>query len=279
MLDDAVRAYRNSLGQRLVAAYALGSLAHGGFSVLVSDVDLGLVLADPLDSSDRGMVQAVADGVKARGSVLHERLSVFWGTPSTLRVGAGGGRFPPLDRLDLLENGQLLDGEEARQGMVCPDRAELLVAGAEFALDILGPGKDPVIPASRDLRMLASARGQVLEEIRCPELLLTQSSRHLTKIVLFPVRLLYTAATGKVGANQVAAEYYLASGAPSASLVSAALAWRVTRLLHGAAAELLARELLPLYLYYIDDHIAHLSALGQVDLERAFVRWRGRLLN
>lgn len=40
VLADAVAAYRVVLGDRLVAAYALGSLAHGGFSELVSDVDL-----------------------------------------------------------------------------------------------------------------------------------------------------------------------------------------------------------------------------------------------
>jgi predicted nucleotidyltransferase len=33
---------------RFVAAYALGSLAHGGFRPLVSDIDIGFVLADPL---------------------------------------------------------------------------------------------------------------------------------------------------------------------------------------------------------------------------------------
>jgi predicted nucleotidyltransferase len=46
VLADAVRAGRESLGGRLLAAYALGSLAHGGFSPLVSDVDVALILAD-----------------------------------------------------------------------------------------------------------------------------------------------------------------------------------------------------------------------------------------
>ena len=44
VLAQALAAYRAALGSRLVAAYALGSLAHGGFSPLVSDVDLGLIL-------------------------------------------------------------------------------------------------------------------------------------------------------------------------------------------------------------------------------------------
>jgi hypothetical protein len=37
-----------SFTRRLIAGYALGSLAHGGFSPLVSDVDLGLILEDPV---------------------------------------------------------------------------------------------------------------------------------------------------------------------------------------------------------------------------------------
>lgn len=36
VLARAVSAYRAALGSRLIAAYALGSLAHGGFSSLVS---------------------------------------------------------------------------------------------------------------------------------------------------------------------------------------------------------------------------------------------------
>src|SRR5213595_478656 len=97
VLAEATAGYREALGERLVAAYALGSLAHGGFSPLVSDVDLGLIIADPLDPADPERVQAVAAGVKARGSALYERLSVFWGTPATLVGRPVGGRFPPLD--------------------------------------------------------------------------------------------------------------------------------------------------------------------------------------
>jgi hypothetical protein len=114
VLARAVPAYRAALGSRLLAGYALGSLAHGGFSALVSDVDLGLI--------------------RAGGSALDQRLSVFWGTPATLGGQRRGGRFPPLDRLDLLEYGRLLTGQDLRSAAARPDPAELLVAGAEFAL-------------------------------------------------------------------------------------------------------------------------------------------------
>jgi len=133
VLARAVAAYEAALGSRLIAGYALGSLAHGGFSPLVSDVDLGLVLQDPVRATDRVTIRTVARSVKAGGSALDERLSVFWGTPATLQGQRPGGRFPPLDRLDLLEYGRLLTGTDVRSAVARPSHAELLVAGAEFA--------------------------------------------------------------------------------------------------------------------------------------------------
>lgn len=66
VLVRAVAAYRAALGSRLIAGYALGSLAHGGFSPLVSDVDLGLILDDPVRARDRLTVRTVARGAAWR---------------------------------------------------------------------------------------------------------------------------------------------------------------------------------------------------------------------
>ena len=278
VLADAISAYRAALGSRLVAGYALGSLAHGGFSPLVSDVDLGLVLQDPLRRSDRMTIRSVARAVRAGGSALHKRLSVFWGTPSTLQGRARGGRFPPLDRLDLLEYGHLLTGRETRPSLARPGQAELLVAGAEFALGHLGGA--PKLPD----RLLGWARyglhnANALNEIRTPSLLVASGPRHMTKIVLFPVRFLFTAETGQVGTNSMAAERYLANArGPAAELVSAASGWRLEPPAGDEAAALLGRELIPLYVHYIDDHIARLRAISNYRLADSFHRWRTRLL-
>ena len=257
VLVRAVAAYRAALGPRVIAAYALGSLAHGGFSPLVSDVDLGLILADPVRVKDRLTIRNVARSVKAGGSALDQRLSVFWGTPATLQGQSRGGRFPPLDRLDLLEYGRLLTGTDARSVVARPDRSELLVAGAEFALGSLGR----------------------TTEIRTPSRLVSAGVRRMTKVVLFPVRFLFTAQTGQVGTNTLAARHYLASpDVPATALVAAALAWRHEPPPHGEAAALLNRELVPLFVHYLDDHVARLRAVGQHRLADRFRRWRTRLL-
>jgi hypothetical protein len=254
-----------------VAGYALGSLAHGGFSSLVSDVDLGLVLRDPLRATDRMTIGRVARSL--RTGALDERLSVFWGTPATLRGQRRGGRFPPLDRLDLLDYGRLLTGQDARSGVARPDRTELLVAGAEFALRYLGGVR--TLPD----RFRRGPKDGVLNQIRTPSRLVSQGPRRLTKIVLFPVRFLFTAETGHVGTNTLAAERYLADAcAPATELVAAALAWRLQPPADDDAIALVGRELVPLYVHYIDDHVTRLRAVNHHRLAGRFDQWRTRLL-
>ena len=275
MLARAVLAYQGALGSRMIAAYTLGSLAHGGFSQLVSDVDLGLVLQDPLRATDRLAIRKVARSLRAGGPALDERLSVFWGTPSTLCGHGGGGRFPPLDRLDLIDHGRLITGQDARSSMASPDQTELLVAGAEFALGYLG-GARKLPDRLRDWRRHTDS---ALDEIRTPARLVSRGPRRLTKVVLFPVRFLFTARTGQVGSNNGAAAHYLANGyAPAAALVTAALAWRVEPPADDDATALLGQELIPLYMHYIDDHITRLRAINHHRLADSFHRWRARLL-
>jgi hypothetical protein len=275
VLQDAVEASRRGLGDRLVAAYALGSLAHGGFSPLVSDVDLALVLADPLGPRDGETVQAIADTVKRGASPLHDRLSIFWGTPSTLSGQVEGGRFPPLDRLDLLEHGRLLLGSDIRGDTARPSPADLLIVGAEFALDFLAGRRSSAGP-----RLGSMVPGEdATEEIRQPELLMTRGPRRLTKIILFPARFLFTAATGRVGTNDLAVQHYIAQPeAPATDLVRAALRWRIDGP-GPSAAGLVGRQLRPLYVDYIDDHVPRLDDAGRPDLGEAFRRWRSRILD
>ncbi|MGZ4196749.1 MAG: hypothetical protein ACXVFQ_10450 [Solirubrobacteraceae bacterium] len=281
ILLEAVDAYRAALGDRLLAAYALGSLAHGGFSELVSDVDLGLILSDPLEPGDPDAIQRVAESERRKGSPLAERLSVFWGTPATLTGEREGGRFPPLDRLDLLESGRLLTGsDEARARVQRPSKQELVITGAEFALDHFAAVRPPEGAAGDRLGSIHADGDESLQQIRSPELLADQGVRQVTKLVLFPVRFMYTAATGRVGTNADAVAHYLdRQGAASPQLVAAALAWRTDPpSAQAAVVEPLREQMLPLYLEYLDDHTERLRSMDRSDLAGSFEDWRAQLL-
>jgi hypothetical protein len=119
-----------------------------------------------------------------------------------------------------------------------------------------------------------------MKEIRSPKLLVAHGVRRTTKLVLFPVRFLYTAATGKIGTNDAAATHYQRDvQAVSRELVAAALAWRTTEPTDQAAAvALLGDQMVPLYLHYFDDHITRLDSLGETKLAQAFRDWHTRLV-
>jgi hypothetical protein len=259
VLRDVVRVASDALGERLVAAYAMGSLAHGGFSPSVSDVDVGLVLSDPIQASDADSVAHVADTVRSIGSPLHGRVSVFWCTTDSFAGRSTGGRFPPLDRLCFLEHGRLLQGHDVRGGLMPPSRMELLVVGARFALDVLAE--------------------DVLAYARRPDTLVEAGIRKTTKIVLFPVRFLFTAETGREGTNDAAVQHYSElSGAPGGALVRAAFDWRTHNPSTEYALSLLNDGLVPLYEYYLNDHIQRLAAIDESELADDFSKWQSRLL-
>src|SRR5689334_15983309 len=133
----ALELARQQWRDRLVCAFALGSLAHGGFSA-ASDIDVGFLFSDPLIASDTDGVEKLVASVKESGRPFADRLSVFWGSVDSLNHGSQGGRFPPLDRLDLIKYGRLLAGTDVRGKLKTPSRDELVIAGAEFALSRLG---------------------------------------------------------------------------------------------------------------------------------------------
>lgn len=250
VLGLAVAAAEKAWGPRLHAAHALGSLAHGGFSALVSDVDLGLILHDPLDESDGTAIEALVANVTASGVPLADRLSVFWGSRTSLMGKREAGRFPPLDRLDLLRHGRLLHGVDAREGLPAPTQRELVVEAARFALRLV----------SR-----YNLRGWVGD----PADLLAMGPRAYTKTVLFPVRFLYTARTGEIGRNHDAAAHMVAHHpGPAADLAAAALRWREDPATpeDAAAARLIREGLAPLYLSCLKEHEEQMRTFGEEDL-------------
>lgn len=211
------------LGDRLISVYAIGSLAHGGFAPAVSDVDVA-VFVDHCDEGVPAIVAAIVKSTRrALGPGLADRLSIFYGDwdsfaspPPTARLGA-------IDRLDVMDNGVLMRGVDRRPSDGArPTREELVAETAEFLPDWLAQrhGVDELIAAG---------------------------PRVLTKNVLFPVRFLYTHATGRAGGNHDAVDWYRARSGPHAALAIAALDWRSGDLDPVAARGLLERHLDGLY--------------------------------
>ena len=257
----AVELARTAWGNRLVAAYALGSLAHGGFSIHVSDVDFGLVLGDPLDERDAKAVDRLLTEVKADGVPLAERLSVYWGSLGMLSGSERGGRFPPLDLLDLKQFGRLLAGRDIRYQLRSPTLRELVVSSAEFALKTLS------IP-------------EVTSRLRNPDELANAEVKRLTKFVLYPVRFLFTAQTGQVGMNQEAVEHFLTvENGPAANLARKGLEWRTKppNPNDQAVVDMLEKGVLSIYRIFLADYERRLREYGELGLAQAYREWRERL--
>jgi hypothetical protein len=245
VLEAAVAAATALFGPRLIAAYALGSLSHGGFTPLVSDVDLALLLDRP-DPADASAVDQLTSQVRATGLPLAGRLSVFWDPE---------GRLPAADRLDLLRSGVLLAGTDRRDRLVEPSLDELIRGGAEFAVDVLG--RPDRLAEITDARATADA-----------------GPRTASKVALFPVRFLYTSRAGRIGPVAPAIEHYLARAGigPRRDLVAAAAGWR-TGWDPGEpdrAAGLLAAGLVPLYDEFVEEYA---TRLGPGPLADALRRW------
>lgn len=254
VLAGAVASAAEQFGDRLIAAYAIGSLAHGGFCPLVSDVDLAIVVADPLDEGDHDRIDALTSQIRDEGG-LAARLSVFWASPSVLVDREPGGRLPAVDRLDLAAHGRLLRGAFDLDTIARPSADELIVEAVRFAVDKLS------------LR-------SVLAELRDPPALVAQGARHLTKRVLFPVRFLYTAATGEIGRNDAAVAWYAQSDGPAHELVAAAGRWRTEPLDIAEAERLVAAQIVALYDHFIDEHLGLMERLGEPGLATHLQAWQ-----
>lgn len=261
VLKEAVARAKKEFGSRLLACYALGSLAHGGFSPQVSDVDLAIILTSPLALGDCHQIEIIKNYVKSLQIPLAERLSIFWGSLASLKNEESGGRFPPLDKLDLIEHGKLLVGKEVRNTLLSPTKQELEVAGASFALNRLR-----TVEMNRELLQ--------------PAQIFDKGIVHLTKTVLFPVRFLYTASTGDIGRNDVAVAHYLEHNkGDKAELVKQAFRWRCEPPAYNEdTIKLLKQAVIPLYLQFIDTYYLKMLDYKEHNLAENLQQWRDQLL-
>src|SRR6516164_8873929 len=118
--------YRAQLGERLIGAYLIGSLAHGGFSHRYSDIDMALVTEHGFDTATLATLRSLA---AERDAALGQKLSLFW-SDRHFTIG----RFPPLDRADYLDHAMVLtERERIRPAPPTRDEIRLYLKGAPFA--------------------------------------------------------------------------------------------------------------------------------------------------
>jgi hypothetical protein len=226
VLDAAVVRAQRLLGAALAGAYAIGSLAHGGFAAATSDVDLALLTEG--DGTIEQVAAALADDVaRTTGTELGTRLSVFHVPRRAVAAPPPGARFPAIDRLDLLDSGILVAGRDVRDPAMRPDRATVVEEAVAFTAQRTDVG--------RLLDLPAAARDGAADV------------RKTTKAVLAPVRLAVLVEEGRVLGNAAAADRYKGD---FGALVHGAVAWRAGGRLPagGDLARLLAKELLALHL-------------------------------
>jgi hypothetical protein len=169
--------FSDRLGARLIEVYKLGSLAHGGFSAVYSDIDVGLLLncVDPPEE----MAEAIATA-KDLDPEFGKKLSIFWGNPEYT-----WGRLPVIDRLDLLDHSvPLLRGFKPRFRR--PSRTEIHRALA-----------DTMERSYRSRLTELNAISTVAEHQRKPYI----------RTVLYPARFIYTWDNLAVDSNDRAVEY------------------------------------------------------------------------
>jgi hypothetical protein len=245
VVAQTVEAAEAVLGPEIEAIFTLGSLAHGGFAPLVSDVDVAIILGSttPATSGQIARVQRlVADNAS---NPLSERLSIFWADWDAVRTGQGDNkRLGPIDRLDLLDSGHLLAGSDLREPSVRPSHRELAVMSADHILDKFTDG--------------------YLERLRDTEALVAKGPRAVTKAILFPVRFMYTLKTGRIGLNDNSARWYAAEGLPGSELALNALEWRsdgITRA--DLARQMLDADLATIHAECFAEYAKELDGLGE----------------
>lgn len=257
VVADTVEAARAVFGSEIEAIFTLGSLAHGGFAPLVSDVDIAVVLGSTsADTADQ--IARVQSLVAEQGSSpLSDRLSVFWGDWQAVRTGeAEHFRLGPVDRLDLLESGHLILGADLREPSVRPSR-------------------DDLVQMSADL-MLSKFTESYLERLADGPALVAGGPRAVTKAILFPVRFMYTLGTGGIGLNDGSARWYAGEGLPGSALALKALEWRY----HGIsdadlAVEMLDAELATLHAVSLTEYANDLDGLGETSRAAALAERAG----
>jgi len=259
LIADFVELTQKSFPNALVSIYVMGSLARGGFSESASDIDLGIIYDKPSHNTEE-IFSNIKEELKQKYNLIKNNISIFYGSISEINNKKGSFRYPPFDRLDLIKHALLISGNEVRQKLIEPNKEELLIATANFALGYL----------ATEIR---------IRECKNPMLIIDKGLTYLTKTILFPVRFIYFEKTDSISGNDVSVNYYLNHFETNEKeLVRYGFGLRNNKEISTEAIELLKKYLIPLYLRFIDIYIPVLSKYNKQDLVNEFQQWRKKLI-
>ncbi len=205
LIADCRSLAEEAFSERLLSVYLIGSLGHGGFIPAVSDIGVALLLVDPLVATDAEQISALAAYCTAAHPRHGRRLSIFWSSPAAFTAADEvqvAGRFPAVDRLDLLQHGRLIAGADLCASLDAPTRRAVLANCREDALRFVrDPARYGFLTGGADYDFT--------------------DRRALTRLCLFPPRFLHTVATGEVAANETATVVYPHTQGGSAAVIAA----------------------------------------------------------
>jgi hypothetical protein len=260
LVNELVATTRNLFSEKCTAIYAMGSLARGGFSELVSDIDIGIILEGSFDGVDKKINQIHSQVVKNNPSVSND-VSIFWGSVDSINGVIDSGRYPPFDRLDLIDHALLLWGQDNRQELVRPSIKELEIASAEFAIEYLGSSVS-------------------VDEFHNCKTIAEKGTVHVTKIILYPARFIYLAKTFSIAGNEESYKFYKENFKGSdVELIEQGYLWRYEAMPNDLdfVTRQLESGLISLYSNFLDIYISRMEGHGEKKLMNSLVKWRNDL--
>ena len=251
LLTDVSAFTDDILGEHCIAIYLMGSLARGGFSDRVSDIDIGIIV-DNINPNTATYINDIVFRSKEKNPEIHNRISVFWGTIESINESSEDSRYPPFDRLDLIDHAQLIKGIEIRNQLIKPNQKELEISCVEFAILYL--------EISDKFTMFKDGL-----------FIMNQGMTPLTKAILFPARFICLAQTNQFSTNEASAQHYKnAFSGDDALLVKKGYQWRMESVVESndQIVSLINNGILILYNNFFDIYIERLNSYNERELEK-----------
>jgi len=258
LINDISILAHDTFGERCTSAYIMGSLARGGFSELASDIDVGIIIGGEPQEDDSSRIELIHSEAVKNHFKVNNSISIFWGTIESINGVVEAGRYPPFDRLDLIEHAILISGMDVRDQLIKPTKKELEIASAKFSVEYLG------------------RQERINEFLNC-HLITKKGLVYITKTVLFPARFLYLEKTGEIAGNDVSYQYYIDNfSGDDAELVRNGYQWRLNSLPEDLdlVTRLLNKGLIKLYHNFIDIYSRQMESYGHHDLKEKLVEWK-----